>query len=429
MESANDNSERVNTLQEHQAQIQDFVLLQRVAQKISSILELDDLLEQIVTDVAQTFGYTRSGVVLLDEAAGELVIAAVRGWTTNYHVKGDRFKIGYGLISQVFLTGETCYASDVSKNPYYEVSEASTRSEVDIPIKSRGSIIGVFNAQHCELDAFPPHRIQLLESLAGHVGVAIENARLFERERLEKERMVQELSEARAIQSRLFPERAPNVPGYRISGLSQPCLAVGGDWYDYIPLPSGQIAIVLGDVAGKGTGAAFLMASTRSVVRMHAEQNRSPREVISGVNRLLTADLPAAKFVTMIYAVLDPASRKLTYVNAGHLPPILFDSSGLHVVRNKPELPLGVREGTYPEYELELPPGSRLFLYSDGVVEARNPSSEEYGQNRLLRHVGTPSASADSLLGDVLAHASGYPLVDDVTIVMVDALPSTTGSS
>ena len=408
-------------LQEQDVRIQDFLLLQRVAQRIGSILDLDTLLEQIVDDVARTFGYSRSAVLLVDEAAGEVVIAAVRGWTSNYHVKGERFKISEGMIGNVVATGATCYAPDVGQNPFYMVSEVTTRSEVDIPIKTRGKLIGVFNAQHPELAAFPPHRLQLLEALAGHIGVAIENARLFERERLESKRMVQELAEARAIQSRLFPEHAPEISGFRISGLSRPCLAVGGDWYDYIPLPSGRVAVVLGDVAGKGTGAALLMSSTRSIVRMHAERGAPPGVVLGEVNRVLIKDLPAAKFVTMIYAVLDPATRKVTFSSAGHLPPILVEPTGARTLKIKPQLPLGVREGSYSEYELGLTEGSRLFLYSDGVTEARDPHSEEYGEIRLHRHVTTPTASPESLLAEVLTYTAGHPILDDLTIVLVES--------
>lgn len=405
-----------------QSQIDDFLLLQRVAQRISSILDLDALLEQIVDDVAQTFGYTRSAILLLAPGGREVVIAAVRGWTSHYHVKGERFPASAGMIGHVVQTGKTCYAPDVSRNPYYMVSEASTRSEVDIPITARGQLIGVFNAQHPNLDAFPPPRLQLLEALAGHLGVAIANARLFERERKEKERMLQELAEARAIQSRLFPKQPPQVPRFRISGLSQPCLAVGGDWYDYIQLPGGRVAVVVGDVAGKGTGAALLMASTRSILRLHAEHGGSPSAVLTAVNRVLLADLPTAKFITMIYAVLDPERGTLTFANAGHLPPILVDASGSRPLIAKPELPLGVRAGTYSDQELTLMPASRLFLYSDGVIEARNAALEEYGELRLLQHLATPLASVENLLQDVLAHAQGEPVRDDITIVAVEAL-------
>lgn len=403
-------------------QIQDFLLLQRVAQRIGSILDLDVLLEQIVDDVAETFGYNRSGILLFDEARGDLVIAAVRGWTTNYHVKGDRFKVGEGLVGLVAQIGQMHYAPDVLQDPYYVVSEPTTRSEVDIPILARGRLIGVFNAQHAEVDAFPTHRLQLLEALAGHIGVAVDNARLFERERRENERMVHDLAEARAIQTRLFPNHDPQVPGFRLAGLSRPCLAVGGDWYDYIPLPSGRTGIVLGDVAGKGPGAALLMTSTRSIVRMYAEQTSSAAAVLAEVNRVLRADIPASRFVTMIYAVVDPQRRSLTIANAGHPPPILADARGPRVLKTRPEFALGIADADYTEQELMLTSGDRLFLYSDGVVETRDSAGEEYGDARLLGFAAESAASPENLLREVEAHANGHPLLDDLTIVMLEAV-------
>ncbi|MCA1624635.1 MAG: protein kinase [Acidobacteria bacterium] len=190
-------------------QIQELFLLQRVAQRINSILELDVLLEEIVGDVAETFGYTRSGVLLKDDVTNELVIAAVRGWTTNYHLKGERFKIGeYGMVGHVAATGETYYAPDVTIDPYYQVSEEFTRSELDIPLKIRGRLIGVFSTQHNEFDAFSPERIQLLEALAGHIAAAIENARLFHRERLEKQRALVELDKAHDIKHSLSSKQS-----------------------------------------------------------------------------------------------------------------------------------------------------------------------------------------------------------------------------
>src|SRR5262249_54179660 len=146
--------------------------------------------------------------LLKDEAANELVIAAVRGWTINYHQKGERFKIGgYGITGHVGSTGETYYAPDVLLDPYYQVSEPLTRSELDIPLKRHGVLIGVFNVQSTSVDGFAPSRIRVLEALAGHLAIAIENAQLFQRERLEKERMRAELREAQLMQRQLLPEQ------------------------------------------------------------------------------------------------------------------------------------------------------------------------------------------------------------------------------
>jgi sigma-B regulation protein RsbU (phosphoserine phosphatase) len=401
--------------------VQELFLLQRVAQRINSNLDIDALLEDIVTDVAQTFGCSRSGVLLKDDTANELVIAAVQGWTMNYHMKGDRFKIGeYGIVGHVGATGETYYAPDVTMDPYYQVSEELTRSEVDIPLKARGQLIGVFNAQHNECNAFPPHRIQLFEALAGHIAIAIENARMFQRERTEKERMSKELGEARQIQSGLFPAESPGIPPFTVAGRCLPCQEVGGDWFDYISLNDGRLGVVLADVSGKGLGAALLMSSTRTVLKIVAETGLPPGEVLSRVNSVLLRDFPAAKFVTMVYAVLDPQNRNIAFASAGHPYPVLVDSNGARLLETESGMPLGVGEGTFSERTVKMTPGSRLVFYSDGVTEAMSSSMQQYGEDRLCDHLVKPPATVESLLDDVRSFTAGHPASDDVTVVMIE---------
>ena len=401
--------------------VQELLLLQRVAQKINSILDLDKLLEEIVGDVSETFGYTRSGVLLKDNETNELVIAAVRGWTINYHMKGERFKIGkYGMIGHVAATGETYYAPDVTVDPYYQVSEESTRSELDIPLKINGDLIGVFNIQHQEPDAFSPERIKLLESLAHHIEIAIENARLFQKEKLEKERMSNELKDAREIQFNLFPKDLPSIPGFNITGICLPCLEVGGDWYDFIPLPDGKLGIVLADVSGKGMGAALLMSSTRSLLRLIANTTQSPKDVLKQLNEILIKDFPSARFVTMIYAALNPKEQTLVFANAGHLNPLLIDSSENNFIETADGLPLGIAESSFSEREIKFNSGSRLIFYTDGVTEAMNSSEEEYGTERLLKHFNQSSVSVQSIINDVNKFTSGYKQSDDVTVVMIE---------
>ena len=396
--------------------------MQRVAQRINSILDPEVLLEEVVDDVAATFGYSRSGVLLKDEKTDDLVIAAVRGWTVNYHVKGDRFKIGeYGIVGHVGKTGETYYAPDITVDPYYQISEQSTRSELDIPLKVHGRLIGVFNFQHHDPDAFSPSRIQLLEALAGHVATAIENAQLFQRERQEKDRMAMELEEARKVQLSLFPNRAPEVPGFEMTGLCLPCREVGGDWYDYIPLRDGRLALVLADVSGKGMGAALLMTSTRSLLRLFAERERRPGKVLSQLNNVLIKDFPRTKFVTMIYAVIDPFTRTIEFTNAGHLPPLLVNPAGSRFLEIKSGLPLGIQEIVFSEYKIDMPSGNRLLLYSDGVSETMNSLLEEYGTKRIQDHMTTPTATVWSLLDDVQAFAGDYPSMDDKTVMTITA--------
>ena len=403
-------------------QLKEHFLLHTVTQKINSILDFDKLLEEVVGDIIEAFGYCRSAILLTDEKTNELEIAAVRGWTKNFHIKGDRFKIGtYGITGHVAETGETYYAPDVSKDKYYQTSEDSTKSEVDIPLKYHGKVIGVFNVQHYELDAFSRERIELLEALAGNITIAIENARLFRKERHEKERALNELQEARRIQLNLFPKKPPTVPGFKIEGMGLPCLEVGGDWYDYISLKDGRVGIVLADVSGKGIGAALLMSAARSVLRLIAQTNDSPGEVLRQVNNILLNDFQTTQFITLIYAILDPVKRTLNFANAGHLYPLYVSSAESKFLKTSAGIPLGIAESLFTDCHIEFSKGSRLILYTDGLTEAMNETSEEYGMERLKNHFSKSSASIQTIQEEIKIFAKGSQFSDDFTMVIIEA--------
>jgi len=403
-------------------QLKEHFLLHTVTQKINSILDFDKLLEEVVGDIIEAFGYCRSAILLTDEKTNELEIAAVRGWTKNFHIKGDRFKIGtYGITGHVAETGETYYAPDVSKDKYYQTSEDSTKSEVDIPLKYHGKVIGVFNVQHYELDAFPRERIELLEALAGNITIAIENARLFRKERHEKERALNELQEARRIQLNLFPKKPPTMPGFKIEGMGLPCLEVGGDWYDYINLKDGRVGIVLADVSGKGIGAALLMSAARSVLRLIAQTNDPPGEVLRQVNNILLNDFQTTQFITLIYAILDPVKRTLNFANAGHLYPLYVSSAESKFLKTSAGIPLGIAESQFTDCHIEFSKGSRLILYTDGLTEAMNETSEEYGMDRLKNHFSRSSASIQTIQEEIKIFAKGSQFSDDFTMVIIEA--------
>ncbi len=444
--------------------------IQQAAQKITSTLDLDLLIDRVVNEVARGFGCVETSIFLRDFEANEMVLAGVQGCTL--HGKGARVKIGkQGMVGWVAATGETRYAPDVRKDPFYIECEPGTLCELDIPLKVRGQVIGVFSATWTELDAFPLEQRQLLEVLAGHIAVAIENARLFQRERLERQRMLSDAQEARQIQEALFPKSSPFVPGFAIQGLCAPAGAVSGDWYDFIPLADGRWGLVLADVSGKGMAAALLMSATRRLVRSLAETvlhqrhlarpNRrpsrrdrsgrqlslglpgedagvkqlslthlqsqrelgvgaaSPGELLARVNWSIMDELPAGKFVTMIYAVLDPARRTLTFANAGHPWPLLVDHAGARSIPTREGIPLGLSPGRYSEETVALPPGARLLFYSDGITEASD-GREDYGTDRLISHLSRPGSCAETLLDDVRAFCRGA-FADDATVILVRA--------
>jgi sigma-B regulation protein RsbU (phosphoserine phosphatase) len=414
---------------EHQAahqlafgQVEDLLKLQKAAQKISSILDLDRLIDKVVNDVARSFGCVEADVYLHDEERRELVLACAHGCAgCDVCGKGHSLKIGKeGMVGYVAGTGQMRYAPDVRKDPYYIGCEECTLSEVAIPLHVDGKLIGVFTASHPELDAFPAAQLRLLQALCSHVAVAVHNARRFQQEQRERQEMSREAHEARKIQQALLPRSSPYIPGFAISGLSIPAGAVGGDWYDFIPFDDGRWGLVLADVSGKGTAAALLMSATRGMLRSLAT-SCCPSDVLNKLNQLLVNDFPSGRFVTMLYAILDPITRTLTFSSAGHLRPLLIENSHAHFLDTERGMPLGIGSGDYSEAEVHLPQGSRLLFYSDGITEATNPEDDEYGAERLEKHFQRIDASAESILEDVRSFANGAGLHDDATVILLKA--------
>lgn len=402
-------------------QVEDLLKLQRAAQRISSILDLDELIDKVVNDIARSFGCIDADIYLHNEQRGELVLARACGCEgCVLHGAGHSLKIGKeGMVGYVAATGQMRYAPDVRKDPYYIGCEESTLSEVAIPLHVGGQLVGVFTTSHHELDAFPPEQLRLLQALCNDVAIAVHNARRFAQAQHQREMMSREAQEARTIQQSLLPKSAPSIPGFSIAGMSVPAGAVGGDWYDFIPLDRGRVGLVLADVAGKGTAAALLMSATRGILRSLAEAACTPGEVLTKLNRLLVEDFPAGRFVTMVYAVLDPAKRSLTLANAGHLAPLLVANGETRFLDTERGMPLGIGTGDFSELEVNLPQGARLMFYSDGITEANNAEQEEYGLSRLKQNLAGSDVSPENILQDVRSFAGDTGLSDDATIILV----------
>jgi sigma-B regulation protein RsbU (phosphoserine phosphatase) len=403
-------------------QVEDLLKLQKAAQKINSILDLDQLIDKVVNDVALSFGCVEADIYLHDEERGELVLACAHGCAgCAVCGTGNSLKIGkQGMVGYVAGTGQMRYAPDVRKDPYYIGCEESTLSEVAIPLHVEGKLIGVFTASHPELDAFPAEQLRLLQALCSYVAVAVHNARRFQQERSERQLMSREANEARKIQEALLPRSSPYIPGFAVTGLSTPAGAVGGDWYDFIPFDDGRWGLVLADVSGKGMAAALLMSATRGILRSLATAC-CPSEVLTKLNELVVNDFPSGRFVTMVYAILDPATRTLKFSSAGHLRPLLIENSHAQFLDTERGLPLGIGPGGYSEAQVQLAPGSRLLFYSDGITEATNLEDDEYGAERLEKHFQRTDASAESILEDVRTFANGAGLHDDATVILVKA--------
>lgn len=397
-----------------QRRVDVLVSVQKAAQHIASILELDELLSTIVHRTAVDFGCVESSILLVE--GGEFHLAAVHGCTQS--CKGARWPATEGLAGQVLATGHPYYAPDVTQELLYRPCEPDIRSELILPLKVQERTIGVFCAAHHDLDAFPRAQIEILKALAGHIGVAVDNAQRIQSERRQTQTLQKEQLEARQIQQALLPQSAPALEGFRLEANWEPAGAMGGDWYDYIPLPDGKLGLVLADVSGKGMPAALLMSATRGMVRSVAPIGSGPADVLSRLNTMLLND-SHGRFVTMIYGVLDAANRTLTFASAGHPWPLLCHGKDVRPLHTDAGMPLGLLPCQFSEHTIKFCNDFRLLFYTDGISEAINRKQEEFGSARLAEFVASHECSVEGILGALAEFRGNSPQADDATLILL----------
>ena len=294
-----------------------------------------------------------------------------------------------------------------------------------VPLVSQGELIGTLNlGPRLSEQEYSSDDRRLLASLAAQAAPAVRVAQLVQEQATEiqaRERYEQELRVATLIQQQFLPRQLPNMPDWQVAAYYGPARAVGGDFYDFMELADGRIGIVVGDVTDKGVPAALVMARTHSILRGDAPRLVSPAKVLEHANDLLVAEMPESMFVTCLYLVLDPATGHVVYANAGHNLPYVRTSEGVVEFRAT-GMPLGLMPGmVYEEREADIGPGDNVLLYSDGLVEAHDPTGAMYGFPRLRADLATDLAGSD-LLDELLdrLHAftgQGWEQEDDITLV------------
>src|SRR4051795_1262003 len=297
-----------------------------------------------------------------------------------------------------------------------------------VPLISQGELIGVLNLgpRLSEQDYSTDDR-KLLDNLAAQAAPALRVGQLVREQEAEaatRQRFEQELEVARLIQQNFLPKELPDLPGWQIAAYYRPAREVGGDFYDVIPLPDGRVAFVVGDVTDKGVPAALVMSATRSVLRASAQRLIEPGVVLERVNELLCPDMPAKMFVTCLYGVLDPATGRLRFANAGHDLPYVKTDGGVVELRAR-GMPLGLMPGMlYEEKEAILAPGESVLLHSDGVVEAHDPERDMFGFPRLKETMADAPGGQeliDRVLRDLDAFTGpGAEQEDDITMVTLE---------
>ena len=397
-------------------------LLLEVAKKISSSIELEEVLNLIIDSVRQVIPYDAAGIFLTDKK-GNIHPEILRGYDAEAVKRAD-LKVGRGLIGVVAKSGRGLIINNVLKEKRYIIARKETRSELIAPLYWRRKIIGVVNIESDKENAFVESDLSLLEALAGHAAIAIENARLHQR-LMEQQMLEREMRLAREIQKTLLPKRLPRVPGYEFSAVNLPSRLVSGDFYDIARLKKGDVSICIGDVSGKGAPAALMMASLYSAFKSRINENWTVDRLVSRLNRILYEHTLPGKYATFFLGELSPKEKILEFCNAGHNPPILITQTGKVKFLETGGTVLGfVKNPPYQREKIRLQSGDLLFFYTDGLIEASNPKGEFFEMDLLLDILITKhNLGAYQIRKAILRAVSNFTqkdyLEDDLTLIVV----------
>jgi len=407
----------------------DLGALLSIAKAFETEHDLDRLLQLIVDSAVDVTQAERGTVYLYEPDANELYTRVV----TKLEIREIRQELGSGIAGTVAATLRALNIPDAYADPRHnpEVDRLTgfrTRAMLTMPLLDHTSklvgVIQVLNKR--DGGTFDAHDEELLEAMSVHAAIAINNVRLVEA-MAERERMAAALRIARDIQQDLFPPGPLRTGQYAIAGLNLPCDETGGDYYDFLEMPDGRIAVIVGDVSGHGIGSALVMSEVRALFHALLGQNADLVTVVRHVNAILCSDLRRGRFVTLFAGLLDPEKHCISYISAGHSPPVVADLETWQTdTLDSTTLPLGIM----PDIEIEcldpvpVPDPGLVLCYTDGVVERMNEAREHFGMKRLmalLREVSQfpPEDIVVAVEQAEQEFAGSSPRADDVTVVAV----------
>jgi serine phosphatase RsbU (regulator of sigma subunit) len=406
-------------------------ILNEVHQALGRSLTLEELLELILDRVFDHMKPDR-GAILLRNPDGEFRPAARRA-----AVRGpEEFPVSRSLVREVTVKGLAALVLDVHADDRFAKAQSmllsGVRSLAAAPLLSpegpEGTLGLIVLESSLAARQFTEEDLELLISLASVAALHLRNLSLA-MEAAERRRLEGELALARRIQVALLPDHLPQVPGWELYGGNVPSRGVSGDYYEVVERLEGrECALIVADVSGKGMAASLLTASLQALSAGPVEDGLPPDEICARLSRLLFRRTPPEKYATAFVGILEPATGRLRYTNAGHNPPLVLRAAGTAEELRPTGVPIGLlASAPYRAAEVTLGPGDTLVLYTDGIVEAADPAGEEYGLSRLkevcLRHRGDPcDAIAEALERDLEAFVRGVPFADDRTVVLARRL-------
>lgn len=401
-------------------------MLVKASELLNSSLDLDRILDVLLKYTVASLGATTGTIYLYDSVATELTARRMRG---GKEMK-IRLKVGEGVAGYVAETGKTVRISDAYKDKRFfqgidRKSGFRTRSMLCAPMKNKaGKLIGVFQILNKKQGTFTVDDGKFLRSISIPASLSIENARLHQAE-IETNRMQRDLELAAQLQQQILPKHLPISPLFQLEAMTQPCMTVGGDFYDVIRSENGSLILAVADASGKGVGAALLVSTFQAALHTYVEFGIPIGDIVTRLNRIIYEDSTMGSFVTAVLLSFDPSSRVLSFVNAGHNNPLLIRSSETVEELSTGGIPLGILgDSPYEVGRTVLDRGDLLVCYSDGITEVMNPKGKLFGEERLkaaslkarnkkLNDVTT------SLCMEVDRFAGSRPKGDDLTLLLM----------
>lgn len=400
-------------------------LLNDISREMTSILSLDELLTRTAEMVRRVIDFHLFSVLLLNERGDKLEHRLSVKLGENIRIKHD-IPLDQGVVGAAARAGQPVLVRDVTADPRYIALNPEARCELAVPLVYQGRVIGVLDLEHAKKGYFTERHARTLATLAAQMAIAIVNARLYERVARAERRMERDLRLAQEMQRHLLPPACPTVPGLEIAARSAPARELGGDLFDFLPYGKGRLGIAVGDVAGKGAGAALYGAVVSGILRSLAASAPDPGDLLGAINAALLGRRIEAQFVTLLFALWRARERRVVVANSGLPYPLLVSGENCRAVEVA-GLPLGMLEGgRYETAAATLAPGDLLVFASDGITEFENAGGEDYGRRRLeavLRRERERSCEAivAAIFADLERFGGGASAADDRTVVVMRA--------
>ena len=401
-------------------------ILVEASKALSSTLDLPELLRRILDVAKAQSGAERGTLFMVDDKTTEI-------WSLIAHgleKEEIRLPLMHGISGHVATTGEIVSIPDAYADPRFtpDVDMRTgyrTRNLLCLPIRNKaGKIIAALELLNKKVGHFTNEDSEFLLTLAGHMAVALENAQLHQ-VLIEKERMEKELVLAREIQRSLLPETVPEVEGFDIALLNEPCFAVGGDYYDFLNLDTQSMLVVIADVEGKGVSSALVMSNLQATLRVLVRYLHSLNDIAEALNRTIRNDSRAEKYLSLFMGLIDLRHRAIHYINCGHVPPVIVRREKDPISLTQGGTVIGLFEQVRYERGIEqLLPGDVLVLCTDGITESMDAEPNEYGAERLIERVRMnadqyATGIVEAIRTDVARYSRHGTHVDDKVMIVI----------